>query len=281
MNVASAFLRSLTSIDDAFARIVSPVEPITDEERLPAVASAGRVTARNIVTNAALPRFDHAAMDGFGLFAAALERLPPFDLPIGARIFAGGDTDTKVVPGSAVRLLTGAPVSPGVAAVVPEESCSVSGDTVRIRKIRPSGANIRRRGEDVPQGSIIVERGTRLDARHLAILAASGVSEVPVMRRVRVGLLSVGDELRRAGQALSPGQIPDANGPMLAALLASPSIEVVDLGLQRDDRAALAALLGAAASIVDVLVSSAGVSGSDADHMASAIGDAGGTVQTF
>ncbi len=112
-------------------------------------------------------------------------------------------------------------------------------------------------------------------------LAASGISSLRTRRRIRVGLLSVGDELRAAGESLGPGQIHDVNGPMLRALLHQPAVEMVDLGLQRDDRAGLASLLHAAAEKVDILVSSGGVSGSDADHVAAAIADAGGAARTF
>ncbi|MEJ0071612.1 MAG: molybdopterin molybdotransferase MoeA [Pseudomonadota bacterium] len=181
----------------------------------------------------------------------------------------------------AVRLLTGAPIPAGVDAVVPEEACDVSRGTVLVLKKVAAGANIRRHGEDAPPGSVIVEKGTRIDARHLAILAASGVFRLAVRRRVRVGLLSVGDELRPAGEELAPGQIHDANEPMLRALLAAAPVDIVALGLQRDDRASLARLFGEMAGKVDILLSSAGVSGSDADHVAAAVADAGGQARIF
>jgi molybdopterin molybdotransferase len=272
---------SLTGIDDAFSWIAALAGPVQGEESLVPAAAVGRVTVRDIVTAAALPRFDHAAMDGFGLCAADLARPVPFDLVVSERIFAGGMPASNVSEGNAVRLLTGAPIPDGVDALIPEEACTVSGDRVRIRRSVQPGTNIRRRGEDAPRGSVIVESGTRLDARHLAILAASGVSVIQARRPVRVGLLSIGDELRAAGEVLAPGQIHDSNGPMLKALLAAPSIDIVDLGLRRDDRAGLAALLAEAAERVDVLVSSAGVSGSDADHVATAMIDAGGTARTL
>lgn len=272
---------SLITIDDAFAQIVQPARPVAGEERAPLGACLGRILSRDVVSAVALPRFDHAAMDGFGLSAADLGRHPPFPLHIGGRVFAGGAVDTSAEAGVAVRLLTGAPIPPGVEAVIAEESCAVTGSVVRPLKRVSAGTNIRRRGEDVPQGSIVIEAGTRLDARHLAMLAACDIRDVPVRRRVRVGLLSVGDELRRAGEPLAAGQIPDTNGPMLAATLASPSVDLVDFGLQRDDRAGLAALIGDAAGKVDLLVSSAGVSGSDADHVSAAVGDAGGMARPF
>ena len=278
---ANARLKSLTSIDEAFARIASLAQPVQGDETLALAASLGRITARDLRTEAALPRFDHSAMDGFGLCAVDLTRPVPFDLVVSARVFAGGAPASKVSEGGAVRLLTGAPIPAGVKAVVPEEACVVSRDGVRILKGVTPGSNIRRRGEDAAQDSVIVENGTRLDARHVAILSAAGISSLHARRRVRVGLLSVGDELRASGERLDPGQIHDVNGPMLQALLHEPAVELVDFGLQRDDRAGLASLLHEAAKRVDILVSSGGVSGSDADHVAAAIGDAGGAARTF
>ena len=278
--LATARLRPLTSIDETFERIAALAEAIQGEETLPLAASLGRVTALDLPTETALPRFDHAAMDGFGLCAIDLARPVPFDLVVSGRVFAGGTATTEASPGRAIRLLTGAPIPTGVEAVVPEETCIVSGNTVRIQKL-PRGANIRRQGEDALRGAVVVGQGTRIDARHLAILAASGFSALRARRRVRVGLLSIGDELRVAPERLGPGQIHDVNGPMLKALLQEPAVEIVDLGLQRDDRPRLAGLLREAAGEVDVLVSSGGVSGSDADHVAAAIADAGGTAATY
>jgi len=273
--------RSLTTIDEAFAQIAGLATAVEGIELRTPASSIGRVAACDVVTEAPLPRFDHAAMDGFGLCALDLVRAAPFDLNVSGRVFAGSVGIDAIQKGHAVRLLTGAPIPGNVEAVVPEESCIVSADQVRVLKAVSEGANIRRRGEDVPSGAVIVRRDERLDARHLAILAASGIRELQTRRRVRVALLSVGDELVPAGEDLRPGGINDVNGPMLQALLEASSVEVTDLGIQRDNLNELAEVLRNAAARVDVVVSSGGVSGSDADHVAAAIADAGGTARTL
>jgi len=271
---------SLSGIDEAFAWIISLAHPVRGEETVPLALSLGRVAAHDIIATSPLPRFDHAAMDGFGLSDGDLGRPAPFDLPVVGRVLAGGVASSGLVTGGAVRLLTGAPVPAGVDAVIPEEACVSRGGNVRILKEIALGANIRRRGEDVSEGVAIVAGDTLIDARHMAILAASGVSSVRVRRRVRVALLSIGDELRPPATELAPGQIYDANRPMLTPLLAATA-DVVDLGLQKDHRRELADLLHGIAQEVDIIVSSAGVSGSDADHVAAAVGDAGGEARTF
>ncbi|MBS0220381.1 MAG: hypothetical protein JSR91_06530 [Proteobacteria bacterium] len=228
--------RPLTTIDEAFAQIASLATTVEGMELRTPASSIGRVAARDVVAQAPLPRFDHAAMDGFGLCAVDLMRAAPFDLGVSGHVFAGSFAIDTIQQGHAVRLLTGAPIPGNVEAVVPEESCVVSGGGVRVLKAVSQGGNIRRQGgEDVPSGAVILRRGERLDARHLAILAASGIRELQTRRRVRVALLSVGGELVPSGEHLQPGGIYDVNGPMLHALIEAASVEAVDLGIQRDN----------------------------------------------
>lgn len=136
--------------------------------------------------------------------------------------------------------------------------------------------NIRRRGEDVGAGSTILAARTVIDARHVAILAASGVPNIKVCRRIAVGVLSTGSELVAARHSLGQHQIHDSNGPMLAALVGGPALRVTPLGRCRDDRGRLARRLTQMARSYDLLVCSGGVSRSDADHMVAAVRDAGG-----
>ena len=210
-------------------------------------------------------------MDGYALHAA--------DLVAGAaprvlrRIAAGDAAGPAIGPGEAVRVLTGAPVPPGAAAVVMEEHVALRDGRVEPRRLLRPGANIRRLGEDLAAGEILLPPGTRLDARHLALLAAAGGGRVPVRRRVRVALLSNGNELGAT--------IRDSNRPMLAALLARPEVALTDLGVLPDDPAALAAALGQAARDHDLILASGGVSGSDADHLPRALRAAGGAVEVL
>jgi molybdopterin molybdotransferase len=214
-------------------------------------------------------------MDGYGLHADDLDR--PGPIPLAGLVRAGGVSAGPVRPGEAVRLMTGAAIPPGVAAVVMEEKVDRLGASIVLRHPLEAGQNIRRRGEDVGEGTIIVPAGQQLDARHVALLAASGHGGVEVVRRVRIGVLSTGDELVDPGSAASATAVFDSNRPMVQALLSSSATHVEDLGCVRDDPDAYAALLADIHSDYDLVVTSGGVSGSDADHSVSAVLSAGGT----
>ncbi|MBH0236745.1 molybdopterin molybdotransferase MoeA [Methylobrevis albus] len=266
----------LWSIATAFGSIVAGSR-VGGTENVPLARAAGRVTAAPIRSRIPLPRFDQSAMDGYGLHAddVAAGRAGPF--PVIGAVRAGGAAAPRLGPGTAVRLLTGAAIPGGVAAVVMEERVAASGGAISLRARLALGDNIRRRGEDVVEGSEIVPAGTRLDARHLGVLAASGCAAVEVVRKVRVGILSTGDELADPGEALALHAVHDSNRPMLIALLAGGSGTVDDLGRVTDDLGRMAGFLAEVHADYDLIVTSGGVSGSDADHSVRAIDVAGGT----
>ena len=256
---------------EARARLLRGAVPVPGEECLDPTAALGRVLASAPRSDRSLPPFDQSAMDGYALHAADLAAGAA---PLVLRHIAAGDAAGPAIgPGEAVRVLTGAPVPPGAAAVVMEEHVALRGGRVEPRRVLRPGTNIRRLGEDLAAGDVLLPPGTRLDARHLALLAAAGVGHVPVRRRVRVALLSNGNELGAA--------IRDSNRPMLAALLARPEVALTDLGVLPDDPAALAAALGEAARGHDLILASGGVSGSDADHLPAALRSAGGEVEVL
>lgn len=265
----------------AFADILAFAQAVGERQALPVAAANGRILARDVATTFPLPRFDNSAVDGYGITVADVDRPPPLRLTVTGQVAAGAAIASVARAGEAVRILTGAAIPAGVAAVIMEERCRRDGDTLTVDQTVAHGMNIRRQGEDVGQGAAIVESGTLLDARHIAILAAAGVGAVDVVRPIRVGILSNGNELRDDNAALAAAQIHDANRPMLKALLARPWIEVVDLGCHRDDPQVLSRVFAAGAAQTDVIVSSGGVTGSDADHVGPAIAAAGGVVRRF
>jgi molybdopterin molybdotransferase len=254
---------------------LAAVRRVHGTEELRIRDSVGRVVTGEVAAAMPLPPFDQSAVDGYGIrredLAAATKGLRHV-----ATTFAGASQTVGPGAGEAVRLLTGAPIPPGVDAVVMEEKVRILGTQVTLSRPAESGLNIRRRGEDVGPGSTIVETGTVIDARHIAILSASGVSKIRVRRRIEVGVLSTGSELVAAGQPLAPHQIHDSNGPMLATLLEAPALRVTSLGRCRDDRGRLTRRLIQMAHSYDLLVCSGGVSGSDADHIVASVRDAGG-----
>lgn len=278
INVDPCAAPGLWSIESAFDAVVSGAR-VGGTETVPLAMAAGRVTACPIRSRIPLPCFDQSAMDGFGLHAddVAAGRTGPF--PVVGSVRAGGSGLPPVRPGTAVRLLTGAAIPEGVAAVVMEERADLAEGFVRLRKPPNPGENIRRRGEDVTEGTEIVPSGTRLDARHLAVLAASGCAGVDVVRTVRVGVLSTGDELADPGEPLPPHAVYDSNRPMLIALLSTGATSVEDLGRIPDDLDRSAACLREVHPDYDLIVTSGGVSGSDADHAVRALQAAGGRSQ--
>ena len=265
----------------AFHEIVAFASPVTESQSLPLDLANGRVLARNVATPIPLPPFDNSAVDGYGITADDADRQPPIRLSVTAQIVAGAPGGSGLRQGEAVRILTGAAVPPGVVAVVMEERCRRDGNRLTLSEPAPSGMNLRRRGEDVAEDATIVAAGMLLDARHIAILAASGTCKVDVVRPIRVGILSNGNELRQSNEPLAAGQIHDANRPMLKAMLARPWIEVIDLGCHSDDEEILSRVFALGAAQVDVIISSGGVTGSDADHIERAVVAAGGLAQRF
>jgi molybdopterin molybdotransferase len=270
-------------LDPSAAReiILHDVAEIRGDETCPLGSLLGRVASVDITSAVSLPRFDNSAVDGFGLHADDLRERAPLSLSISGRAAAGHAMPAKLEPGKTFRILTGARIPDGVAAVILEERTTRWAADVTLHFIPELGANIRGRGEDVSCGTIVVPRGTVLDARHLAILAASGHARILAKRRLRVGVLSTGDELVEPSVETAPNAIIDTNRPMLLALLGSSALDVVDLGIITDDREKIARSLSEAASHLDLLITSGGVAGSDAEHLEPAILAAGGRCRTL
>ena len=270
-------------LDPSAAReiILHDVGEIRGDETCLLGSLLGRVASADITSAVSLPRFDNSAVDGFGLHVADLQKPAPLTLSVVGRAAAGHAMPAKLEPGKTFRILTGARIPDGVAAVILEERTTRSAADVTLHFIPELGANIRGRGEDVSSGTVVVRRGTVLDARHLAILAASGHARIPVKRWLRVGVLSTGDELVEPSLETGPNSIIDTNRPMLLALLGSSALDIVDLGIIADDRETISRALSEAASHLDLLITSGGVAGSDADHLEPAILAAGGRCRTL
>jgi molybdopterin molybdotransferase len=250
--------------------------PVTETERVPLTAAMGRVMAADVASAIPLPPFANSAVDGFAISAADVGRPPPVRLRLVGRAKAGAAVDMEVRAGEAFRVYTGGGIPRGGVSVVPEELCEIENGSITITAATTADMNIRHEGEDVPAGATIVKAGTWIDARTIAILAAAGLDRVEVRRRVRVAILSSGDELRAPGMPLDAGAIYDSNFPMLAALLARPWIEIVETRRVRDDLATLVETIRDAAGKSDVIISSGGASRSETDLIAHAVAEAGG-----
>ena len=240
--------------------------PVVSE--VPLAEARGLVTAVPGVATEAVPPFANTAMDGFAVQAADTA-VPPVDLGIVGTLPAGVAPDVEVGVGEAIRIMTGAPMPPGADAVVEVERTSVSddGSVVTVAVEVPVGNHVRSAGDDLRPGDEVVGAGTTLGPGHLGVLASIGVERVVVFRRLRVGVLSTGDELVDGSVPLMAGQIRDANRPALLGLLDEMGVVPVDLGRVADDEAAIAgALLGGVAGC-DAVLTSGGVSMGDFDYV--------------
>jgi molybdopterin molybdotransferase len=232
-------------------------------------AALGCVVAETVVAREAVPPFANTAMDGYAVRAADTAAAP-VTLRVAGTVRAGmSGLDSPVGPGEAVRIMTGAPVPPGADSIVMVERTrgTPDGDTVVVLGAVDPGLHIRPAGDDVRPGDEVITPGTVLTAAHLGVLATVGVTDVAVVPRPRVGVISTGDELIDDGSPLGPGQIRDSNRLGLRMLLEASGFEAVDLGLVRDDDAAITAALLAGAASCDAIVTTGGVSMGDFDFV--------------
>ncbi|ODT19583.1 MAG: hypothetical protein ABS35_21385 [Kaistia sp. SCN 65-12] len=267
------------SLAEAYAKIGLLLEPIGAAETLPLAQASDRILAADAKSSLPLPIFDNSAVDGYGIHQDDLVTGGKLDV-IG-RLSAGASSTVALSAGQAIYLATGAVVPDGVAAVAMHEKTLRAGANVIVNEPHALGANIRHAGEDVAKGSLIVEAGTLLDYRHVAILASAGLESVSVRRKVRVALFSTGDEVRRSGEQLSPGQIYDVNGPMLTSLLGRKFVEIVGTPRATDNADVISRLLRERSATTDLIVSTGGAAGSDSDHAFGSILAAGGTAQSL
>lgn len=257
---------SLNKAMELSERLAAPVPEVED---IALSQASGRVLARSVCAVFPVPRFDNSAMDGFALSSSALTEAGPWDLRVTGRV-AAGSSAAPVASGDAVRIFTGAPLPKGTDTVVMQENVALAGHHIRILQRPQHGAHVRRRGEEMAQGAEILPSECRMTARAVAAAASGGVERVTVRRRVRVALLNSGDEVRPAGTPLSDAQIPDVNGPMLAALLSRPATELVIHAQLPDTLDAHLEALARVSAVADLVVTTGGVSVGAEDHMRAA-----------
>lgn len=239
----------------------------------------GLVLATDVVAALSLPGFDNSAMDGFAALAtdiAAATAENPVTLPVTDDIPAGRTDTQPLKPGTAQRIMTGAPLPPGATTVVPVESTdadfSTSAEQVQIRAATKDGQHIRRAGEDVAAGTTVLRAGQLLTPAALGLVAALGLAEVSVLPRPRVLVMSTGTELVAPGTALLPGQIYESNAVMLAAAVRDAGAEVIASTMVGDDVAAFRAALEAHAGQADLIITTGGVSAGAYEVVKDALG---------
>ncbi len=255
-----------TPVAEAVALLKAGLRRVVGPEKVPLTEACGRVLTQAVTARRAHPPLPNSAVDGFG-FAHAATGPGPQRLPLAPGRAAAGQPHPAPVPaGAALRILTGAALPEGVDTVVLEEDCAVTAHGIAFHGPIKPGANTRPQGEDVAVGDTLFGAGRRLSAPDLALLSAAGHGAIPVFRPLRVALMSTGDELAEPGQATRPDQVPDANRPMLAALLRRWGHVPVDLGRVADDPQAVRAAFDRAAE-ADAILTSGGASAGDEDHV--------------
>lgn len=262
-----------SSFAAALDRVLSLAPNKLPPETVALANCVGRVIAMPAIAGSDLPRFDQSAMDGYAVRCADLT--PGASLPMTGRT-AAGQAACRLGPFSVHRILTGAPLPQDANAVIAQENVHRRGDHIEIGRVPAPGTNVRQKGEDIRAGQLLIPDGTLLDWRHIAVLAAQGIAAVSVRRQPRVTLLSSGRELRATGQALAPGEIHDSNLPMLMALLTASGSMVLPMAIVADDAGAMRSALQVAAEGSDLVLTTAGISVGDEDHVRDALRDLGG-----
>lgn len=266
-------MAALLSLDQALELLLglADEEPITDVESLSLADAEGRVLAGDLIAGVDLPPWPNSAMDGYALRLADWQGQP---LPVSQKIFAG-QAPAPLQPGSCVRIFTGAPLPEGADCIEMQENCELLEDG-RVRFLQPLIAqrHIRPQGQEARIGQRVLAAGTRLGPVQLALAASLGQAQLAVRRRLRVALLSTGDELVEPGLPLGPGQIYNSNRPLLGSWLRRLGCSVLDLGILPDDLEQTRARLLQAQG-VDLILSSGGVSVGEADFLGQVLREEG------
>jgi molybdopterin molybdotransferase len=270
---------ALRSLDDALAELLASVAPLSGQQTVATFDADHRVLAQDIVSALNVPGFDNSAMDGYALRAADCVVAPGVATGTVLRVtqrIAAGHFGQTLHAGEAARIFTGAPIPPGADAVVMQEDCIDLGDgMVRVNAAPSPGQWLRRAGEDITQGTIVLPKGELLVPASIGLAASMGLQNVQVTRRVKVALFSTGDELVMPGdvapQDMKPGAIYNSNRYFLRALLQRAGAEVTDMGIVPDNREATLTALRTAAQHHDLILTSGGVSVGEEDHIKPAV----------
>lgn len=275
---ADSYEPGMISLDEALARIESRIVPVHACERLPLRDCLDRVNNETVRSPRDVPPLPNSAMDGFAVSIDSLREGDLAELEEIGTAYAGRPFEGRCGPGQCVRIMTGALIPDGADAVVMQEQAE-TGDNGRIRVDgnHRGGENIRQSGEDVAKGDIVIDAGVRLSPADLGVLASLGLSQLQVKRKPVVAFFSTGDELVPVGEPLEPGKIHDSNRYTLYGMLSRMAVDIVDLGVVRDDPETMRDTLANAATRADLIISTGGVSVGEADYVKPALEALGST----
>jgi molybdopterin molybdotransferase len=258
---------STLTVAAAREAILADITPIRTSLRLPLRDALNAVLAQDIVSPIDVPGHTNSAMDGFALAGSDLPREEHRDFKLIGTAVAGAPFDQACAEGECIRIMTGAPMPAGTDTVVMQEQTTLIDESrVRISQGHRPGQNVRQAGEDIARGSAVLNPGRRLTPADLGILASLGFGEVSVRRRPRVAFFSTGDELRSIGEPLGAGDVYDSNRYSLYGMLQRADVELLDMGVVKDDPEALREAFNSADEAADMVVTSGGVSVGEADY---------------
>jgi len=256
---------SMISVAEANERLRSNSRVLVAGETVALGDCLGRVLAADIVSAINVPPADNSAMDGYALRREDW-RGPDHALEISQRITAG-TPPAALIKGTAARIFTGAETPEGADIVVMQERCKADGETVLIEVVGDIGANIRPKGQDIRRGATVLIAGHRLRAQDLGLIASLGIARVEVMRRLKVAIISTGEELVEPGDVVQPGQIYNSNRYILDGLLKTWGFEVLDFGITVDDPGVISDVMSEASKAADAIITTGGVSVGEEDHV--------------
>ncbi len=255
----------LLAMEDAMKQMEEAVSKVSETEMVTVMDSLDRVLAEDIVSSINVPPHANSAMDGYAF------RSDDKDLGVQLKVvgesMAGHPYDGIVESGQAIRIMTGAKIPEGADTVMMQENTLRDGDRLELLKWPEAGNSIRHAGEDIKRGEIVVKAGIRLSPVDLGLLASLGKTDVKVFIRLKVAVLSSGDELARAGEALPAAGIYESNSIVTLSILKRLGCETLDMGIVEDDPAKLQSAFSKATQWADVLITSGGVSVGDADYI--------------
>lgn len=258
---------ALLSVAQAQSRILTLATPISDTETLAIRDALGRVLAESIISPMNVPPHANSAMDGYAVRATDLPATGDTTLKLIGTAMAGNPFAETVQPGECIRIMTGAKMPAGADTVIMQEHVQRQDDSITIGAGHKTGQNVRHPGEDIAVGNAVLAAGQQIGPAELGLLASLGIAQVKTCRRLRVAFFSTGDELQPVGSKLEEGQIYDSNRYTLYGMLTQPGIEVIDMGVIRDEPGAIEAAFSQAAAQADAIITSGGVSVGEADFI--------------
>ena len=272
------FEPGMISLAEALQRIGERVRPVHACERLPIRDCLDRVNNEAVKSPLSVPPLPNSAMDGFAISFDSLVDGDIVALQEIGTAYAGKPFDGRCETGMCVRIMTGALIPQGADTVIMQEQAEIAADgRVRVDSEHRRGENIRQAGEDIQQGSVVLDAGVRLSPADLGVLASLGLTQLQVKRKPVVAFFSTGDELQSVGTPLQPGMIYDSNRYSLHGMLSRLPVDIIDLGVVRDDPQSMREALGEAAARADLIISTGGVSVGEADYIKPALADLGTT----